>query len=165
MGTCTSLGNLAPNQSIRDGETLVSQSGAFEAGFFSPGSSKVIWVPNRETPVQNNSGVLKRNEKGILVILNGNNSTVWSASVSSKEVSNPIPQLLDSGNLVVKNGHDSIENHFLWQSFDYPVDSLLPKMKLGWNLDTGLERSVTSWNSEDDPAKGEYSIEFDHRRV
>ena len=36
-------------------------------------------------------------------------------------------------------------------------------MKLGWNLETGLERSISSWKSDDDPARGDYSVKFDHR--
>lgn len=181
MRTSASLvDSLTTNQSIIDGETLVSADGTFEAGFFSPGSSKgrylgvwytrmspikVVWVANRETPLQNRSGVLKVNEKGILMLLDGKNSTAWSSNTSSsKIVNNPIVQLLDSGNLVVKNGQDIInEDKFLWQSFDYPCDTLLPGMKIGWNLVTGLNRFVSSWRSVDDPAVGEYSVKIDPR--
>ncbi|TKY66611.1 G-type lectin S-receptor serine/threonine-protein kinase [Spatholobus suberectus] len=172
---------LALNQSIRDGEseTLVSEEGTFEAGFFSPGTSTgrylgiwyrnvspltVVWVANREKALQNNSGVLKLDERGVLVILNGMNSTIWrSNNISNKVVKNPIAQLLDSGNLVVKNEQDINEDNFLWQSFDYPCDTFLPGMKLGWNLVTGLDRTLSSWKNEDDPAKGEYSLKLDLR--
>ena len=75
----TSLDSLAPSQSIRDSERLVSKEGTFEAGFFSPGTSTrrylgiwyrdvspltVVWVANREKPVYNKSGVLKLEERG-----------------------------------------------------------------------------------------------------
>ncbi|XP_060188685.1 G-type lectin S-receptor-like serine/threonine-protein kinase At4g27290 [Lycium barbarum] len=46
---------------------------------------------------------------------------------------NPIAQLLDSGNLVVKEAGDGNPIKFLWQSFDHPTDTLLPGMKLGRN--------------------------------
>ncbi|KEH19640.1 S-locus lectin kinase family protein [Medicago truncatula] len=176
MRISTSLDSLAVNQSIRDGQTLVSANGTFEIGFFSPGNSKgrylgmwyknltpltAVWVANRETPVHNNSGVLKLNENGVLVILSGANSTVWSSKISETVfVNNSInAQLLDTGNLVLKNGKDYI----LWQSFDYPCDTLLPGMKLGWNLVTGLNKIQSSWKSTDDPAKGEYSSGVDLR--
>ncbi|RDY03957.1 G-type lectin S-receptor-like serine/threonine-protein kinase, partial [Mucuna pruriens] len=175
----TSLDSLALNQSIQDGETLVSEEGTFEMGFFIAGTSRghylgiwyrnvspltVVWVANRETPVHNKSGVLKLDERGVLVVLNGTNSTIWwSNNTSSKVVKNPIAQLLDSGNLVVKNEGDINEENFLWQSFDYPCDTFLPGMKLGWNLVTGLDRTLSSWKNEDDPAKGEYSLKFDLR--
>ncbi|XP_061341170.1 G-type lectin S-receptor-like serine/threonine-protein kinase At4g27290 [Gastrolobium bilobum] len=176
--TSTSLDSIAVSESIREGETLVSADGTFEVGFFSPGNSTgrylgvwhrnitpltVIWVANRETPLHNNSGVLKLNQSGVLVILNSTNNSVWSSNISSQAVSNPISQLLNSGNLVVKNGQGTDEDQFLWQSFDYPGDTFLSGMKLGWNLETGLERFLSSWKSEDDPAKGDYSIKLDLR--
>ncbi|KAG5117370.1 hypothetical protein JHK84_043483 [Glycine max] len=179
----TSVDSLAVDESIRDGETLVSAGGIIEAGFFSPEKSTrrylglwyrnvspltVVWVANRNTPLENKSGVLKLNEKGILVLLNATNTTIWSSSnntVSSKARNNPIAQLLDSGNFVVKNGQSNKDDSgdVLWQSFDYPGDTLLPGMKIGWNSETGLERFLTSWKSVDDPAEGEYIVKMDVR--
>ncbi|GMN65510.1 hypothetical protein TIFTF001_034583 [Ficus carica] len=40
----------------------------------------------------------------------------------------------------------------MWQSFDHPSDTLLFGMKLGWDLNTGFERYLTSWKSADDPS-------------
>ncbi|XP_057458962.1 G-type lectin S-receptor-like serine/threonine-protein kinase At4g27290 [Lotus japonicus] len=179
LRTSISLETLAVNQSIRDGESLVSASGSLEAGFFSPGNTTtrryfgvwyrnitpltVIWVANREKPLQNNhSGVLKLNERGILQLFNGTSNAIWSSNTSSKagNISNPIAQLLDSANLVVK---ETEKASFLWQSFDYPCDTLLSGMKLGWNLETGLQRFLSSWKSSDDPAEGDYTINLDLR--
>ncbi|TKY66590.1 G-type lectin S-receptor serine/threonine-protein kinase [Spatholobus suberectus] len=177
--TSTSVDRLAVSQSIRDGETLVSAGGIIEVGFFSPGNATrrylgiwyrnvspltVVWVANRNTPLENKSGVLKLNEKGILVLLNGTNNTIWSSSnISSKAGDNPIALLLDSGDFVVKHGQETKQDSVLWQSFDYPGDTLMQGMKLGWNLETGLERSISSWKSVDDPAEGEYAIRIDLR--
>ncbi|KAF7822790.1 G-type lectin S-receptor-like serine/threonine-protein kinase [Senna tora] len=174
--TSTSLDNISPSQSIQDGETLVSAAGIFELGFFSPGSSKgryvgiwykespsaVIWVANRETQLKETSGVLHVNNQGVLVLVNATNNTLWSSNTSSK-ASNPIAQLLDSGNLIVRNGNDSNLDNFLWQSFDYPGDTFMPGMKLGWNLETGLDRFLSSWKSKDDPSIGDYSVKIDLR--
>ncbi|KAJ1379409.1 S-locus glycoprotein domain [Sesbania bispinosa] len=136
--TSTSLDTLAVSESIRDGESLVSAGGVIEVGFFSPGNSTrrylgswyrnvspltVLWIANREKPLLNNSGVLKLNEKGILLLLNGTNSTIWSSNASSKAGNNLIAKVFDSGNFVVKNVQASDKDSFLWQSFDYPCDT------------------------------------------
>ena len=34
-------------------------------------------------------------------------------------------------------------------------------MKLGWNLEMGLERSLSSWKSVNDPVEGEYTLKLD----
>ncbi|CAJ2645353.1 G-type lectin S-receptor-like serine/threonine-protein kinase At4g27290 isoform X2 [Trifolium pratense] len=175
MITSTSLDTLSQNQSILDGQSLISAKGTFELGFFSPGNSKgrylgmwyknltpltIVWVANRETPLYNNLGIFKLNENGVLVILNGTKNTIWSSNVSNKPANKSITaHLLDTGNIVLKIGQDNV----LWQSFDYPCDTLLPGMKLGWNLVTGLNMFESSWKSLDDPAKGDYSVNVDIR--
>ncbi|KAL2327886.1 hypothetical protein Fmac_021313 [Flemingia macrophylla] len=64
-------------------------------------------------------------------------------------------QLLDSGNLVIRNEAETNPEEFLWQSFDYPSDTALPGMKVGSDLKTGLQRRFTAWNSPDDPSPGD----------
>ena len=64
-----------------------------------------------------------------------------------------VAQLQDSGNLVLIQGNNK---KVLWQSFDYPTDTLLPNMRLGLNRIIGLDRFLTSWKSEDDPGTGDY---------
>jgi hypothetical protein len=181
LNTSTTLDTITPSQPIRDhhGETLVSAGGSFELGFFSPGSSKnryvgiwyviskgtVVWVANRETPLENHSGVLNVTEKGILVLLDtANNNIIWSSSNTSRTAwNNPTAQLLDSGNLVVKDRNIDNPDNILWQSFDYPCDTLLPDMKVGWDSATGLDRYLTSWKSTEDPAHGEFTGKLDRR--
>jgi hypothetical protein len=142
--TSTSLNTLAVGESIKDGETLVSSSGIIEMGFFSPQNSTqrlrylgiwyrnvspltVAWVANNEKPLQDKSGVLRLNDKGILLLFNDVNSTIWSSKISNiEENSTPIAQLLDSGNFVVKNKKETKKDRFLWQSFDYLGDTLMP---------------------------------------
>jgi hypothetical protein len=64
-------------------------------------------------------------------------------------------QLLDSGNLVLRDdGKDGSSENYLWQSFDYPSDTLLPDMKIGWESKSGLNRRLTSWKNSDDPSPG-----------
>uniref|UniRef100_A0A2N9EM92 non-specific serine/threonine protein kinase n=1 Tax=Fagus sylvatica TaxID=28930 RepID=A0A2N9EM92_FAGSY len=168
------LDTITPSHSIRDGDTLVSAGGKFELGFFSLGNSKgrylgiwykistdtVVWVANRETPLDNHLGVLKVTHEGDIVLLSNTNSIVWSSN-KSRAAESPVVQLLDSGNLVVKDGNENDLEKFLWQSFDYPCDTLLPGMKLGRNFVAGLDRFLTSWKSTEDPALGEFSLRID----
>nr|KYP35754.1 Putative serine/threonine-protein kinase receptor [Cajanus cajan] len=153
---------------MHDGKTLVSKGGKFELGFFSPGSSQkrylgiwykniriqtVVWVANRENPINDSSGILTVNSTGNLV-LTQNESLVWYTN-SHKQAQNPVVELLDSGNLVIRNEGDTDTEGYLWQSFDYPSDTLLPEMKLGSDLRTGLERKYIAWKSPDDPSPGD----------
>ncbi|KAM5586615.1 hypothetical protein ABKV19_005509 [Rosa sericea] len=174
LRTSNTLDSITPTQFIKDGQTLVSAGGSYELGFFSPGEVKgrylgiwytfstetVVWVANREVPLDDSSGVLKVTDQGVLVLLNSSNGTVWSSNLS-RTAGNPVLQLLDSGNLVVKDGKETNPDNFLWQSFDYPCDTHLPEMKLGWNLVTGLDRYVSSWRSTEDPAQGDFSLRMD----
>ncbi|XP_061358121.1 receptor-like serine/threonine-protein kinase SD1-8 isoform X1 [Gastrolobium bilobum] len=88
---------------------------------------------------------------------------IWSSNQSTTAI-NPVLQLLDSGNLILREEKENDPTKFLWQSFDYPTDTLLPGMKLGWNLDTGMERHITSWRIKDqDPSSGDFSFKLDHQ--
>ncbi|XVF77729.1 hypothetical protein PTKIN_Ptkin14bG0070300 [Pterospermum kingtungense] len=118
----------------------------------------VVWVANRETPISGRSGVLSISGRGILQLSNNTNSIFWSSN-TSRLLKNPVAQLLDSGNLVVRDGEENI----LWQSFDYPSDTLLPEMKLGKNFLTGKETFISSWKSAENPAQGEFSARIDSR--
>ncbi|KAL7249458.1 hypothetical protein ACSBR1_011619 [Camellia fascicularis] len=121
----------------------------------------VVWVANREIPLIDSSGVLKVIDPGILALLNGTGSVIWSANVTRSTVQDPIGQLLESGNLVVRDANDDNPEHFLWQSFDHPCDTLLPGMKLGKNFVSGLERHLSSWKSSDDPGQGDFAFRCD----
>ncbi|KAJ0515111.1 putative non-specific serine/threonine protein kinase [Helianthus annuus] len=44
LSDCTALDTISAYQEIRDGNTLVSEGGMFELGFFSPGKSKNRYV-------------------------------------------------------------------------------------------------------------------------
>ncbi|XP_022717381.1 G-type lectin S-receptor-like serine/threonine-protein kinase At4g27290 [Durio zibethinus] len=163
---------LSSTQSVSDGRSLVSKSGIFELGFFSPGSSNnrylgiwyknipvptVVWVANRGEPINDSSGLLMINSTGDLVLLSQSNGVVWSSNLK-KEARNPIVQLLDSGNLVIRDERDGNSETFLWQSFDYPTDTILPGMKIGWDLKTGHERQLSAWKSSDDPTPGDFTM-------
>ena len=141
QGTLTII---TPNESIQGNRTLVSSAGTFEAGFFNFGNSQgqyfgiwyknispktIVWVANKDAPVKDSTAFLTLTHQGDPVILDGSRSTTVWFSNSSRIAEKPIMQLLDSGNLVVKDGNSKKEN-FLWESFDYPGDTFLAGMKL-----------------------------------
>lgn len=173
--TIAVIDKLRADKTIIDGSTIVSAGGHFELGFTDIGTTTnryvgiwykkisiktIVWIANRETPVHTTSGLLKLYSNGNLVILNGSDYVVWSSN-SSTSVNNPVAQLLDSGNLVIRDETDGYPDNYLWQSFDIPGNTLLPGAKLGWNLETGLERYLNSWTSDDDPSLGEYTNRID----
>lgn len=170
-----STDTLLRGQNITEEQSLISSQGTFELGFFNPGSSTnrflgiwftvspdtVVWVANRDSPLNNTSGMLTIQNNGSLVLYDSSERTVWSSSTNSTSVTNefsPILQLSDSGNLVLK---DQTSNTIIWQSFDHPTNSLLAGMKLGKNLTTGFETVLSSWKSSTDPSEGKYTYKMD----
>ncbi|KAF3455471.1 hypothetical protein FNV43_RR00100 [Rhamnella rubrinervis] len=176
LGLCSCLDTISITQPIRDGDgggdVLVSIGETFALGFFSPGKSNyryvgiwyhkitrktVVWVANRDNPINDTSGFLSIDTKGSLVLFDNNDQTVpvWSTNSSSLPTNEyAVAQLLDSGNLVLFQNESK---KLLWQSFDYPTDTMLPNMKIGLDRRTGLNTFLTSWKSEDDPRIGNYS--------
>ncbi|GMJ15932.1 hypothetical protein like AT4G27290 [Hibiscus trionum] len=169
---------ITPGDSIRDGETLESDNGTFQLGFFSPGDSKnryvgiwyrvsnttVVWVANREGPVSDKNGVLSFDDNGILALFNATNGLLWSSNTRrSRTPREPVLKLFEWGNLVVKEMNDDNPLNYYWESFDYPCDNFLPGMKIGKNLVTGFEYYISSWKSSDDPSQGQYSLRIDTR--
>ncbi|KAL6146955.1 hypothetical protein ACLB2K_057631 [Fragaria x ananassa] len=175
---CTSRDTIKGNKEQLkdvDGDYLVSRESKFELGFFSPGNScyryvgiwysqtrvsekTVVWVANRNNPINDTSGVLTINRYGELVLYaySVENDPIWFANVSQSvqnvNTSTLSAQLLDSGNLVVFQ--DDTNDIYMWQSFDHPTDTQIPGMKLGVNWKTGQEWVLTSWKSQDDPGTG-----------
>ncbi|KAI3465869.1 hypothetical protein Pfo_022532 [Paulownia fortunei] len=165
---------LSLNQTLADGDILISPGQIFELGFFSPGTSRtrflgiwykatpdiVVWVANRKNPIIDSQGVLTLGKNGTLVLSTAQSRIIWSSN-SSRPASSPILQLLDTGNLVLAD-KSTTEKSYIWQSFDYPSDTRLPGMKMVQNPDTGLDTYLTSWKSADDPSTGEFIYKIEN---
>ncbi|KAM7483740.1 hypothetical protein LguiB_008323 [Lonicera macranthoides] len=171
-------------QQLRDWEQLNSANNLFRLQFFGPttsktrylgifynlpssdggpsgGDDKAVWVANRNTPIPDASGNLMIDVDGKLKIFYaGSNAVVVFDSLPTR--GNTAVTLLNTGNLVLSevNANGS-SNQVLWQSFDYPTDTLLPGMKLGMNLRTGHIWSLTSWISDELPASGSFTFGLD----
>ncbi|KAI3464108.1 hypothetical protein Pfo_020771 [Paulownia fortunei] len=153
----SSLDILKPGEKLNSSVFLVSAKRVFTLGFYSPENSNRsylgIW------PIFNNSGTLTINSSGKLMIMhNGADPIELFAAESGTNITAP---LLDTGNFVVKeiNSNGSSVSKVLWQSFDYPTDTLLPGMKLGVNHKTGRNWTFTSWFSLSNP--GAFTLEWD----
>ncbi|XP_004485681.1 receptor-like serine/threonine-protein kinase SD1-8 [Cicer arietinum] len=174
-----STDTLTSSQILRTNQTLESTKGTFVLGFI-PGTNSniylaiwykniqdrvVVWVANRDNPLHNSTnGFLKIGDNGNIVLLNSSdsdNNLVWSSNQTTAK--NPILQLLENGNLVLRETNvNENPTNFLWQSFDYPTDTLLPDMNMGWNFDTKMEKHLTSWKiTGEDPSTGDYSFKID----
>ncbi|CAN6250295.1 unnamed protein product [Urochloa humidicola] len=167
---------LGKDGNITGDGTLVSANGTFTMGFFSLGPSAnkryylgiwfsvspdaVCWVANRDRPIINdNTGALVLGDTGGLLLRDGSGQVAWSSNSTVVSSSSVEAQLLETGNLVVRDRGSG--NVLLWQSFDHPSNTMLSGMKVGKNLWDGAEWQLTSWISADDPAPGPYRLVLD----
>ncbi|CAL5393089.1 unnamed protein product [Camellia sinensis] len=121
-------------QSITGRNTIVSSGGSFEMGFFSPGNSQntylgiwykkisvrtVVWVANREISLVNSSGILTVIDPGILALVNGTGSVIWSPNVTGS-TQEPVAQLMSMK--LGKNFVTGLERHLSsWKSSNDPA--------------------------------------------
>ncbi|KAM7262787.1 hypothetical protein ACFE04_000470 [Oxalis oulophora] len=171
-----SINTISNNQTIQDGQTLISLGEKFELGFFSPENSTlrylgiwyhqlpvqtVIWVANRDKPIPDKSGVLLRRKNGNLVVLDGNKKEFWSSNESIKS-NDTIGIISDTGNFILScNGSVGDVDKAYWQSFDNPTDTFLPYMKVLVDKKFGVNRAFSSWKSDSDPSPGNYTTGVD----
>ncbi|PNX54597.1 G-type lectin S-receptor-like serine/threonine-kinase, partial [Trifolium pratense] len=167
------IDTITSSQFIKDPETLISKDGNFTFGFFSPKNSTnryvgiwwksrstVIWVANRNRPLNESNGIVTISENGNLVVLNGQEQVIWSSNVSNI-ASNTTSQFSEFGNLVLL---ESTTGNILWQSIQQPSDTLLPGTKLSINKRTGEKIRLQSWKSPSDPSVGSFSSSIVERR-
>ncbi|XP_071934955.1 G-type lectin S-receptor-like serine/threonine-protein kinase At4g27290 isoform X1 [Coffea arabica] len=168
---------LSQYQLFNDSSSLTSVGKKFRLGFLTPPNSNlrylgiwpneipvqtVVWVANRNSPLNDASGILKIGNDGNLILENSQGKKAWSTNILNISTTATQAQLLDSGNLVLRYESDTKSDQtYLWQSFDHPSDTLLAGMKLGWDIRNGLNRNLTSWKSAEDPSPGEFSLAID----
>lgn len=173
-----SVNTLSSTQSltILSNRTLVSPGGVFELGFFETVSSSrwflgiwykkdpqrtFVWVANRDNPLSNSIGTFKISDANF-VLLDHSDTLVWSTNRTGYTRSPLVGELFDNGNFVLRESDNkNDQDGLLWQSFDFPTDTLLPQMKLGWDRKTGLNKMLRSWKSPSDPSSGYYSYKLE----
>ncbi|KAK4255410.1 hypothetical protein QN277_008413 [Acacia crassicarpa] len=158
---------LKPGEKITGNETLVSNGGKFEMGFFSPRKDAsrylgiwygglqprtVVWVANRDHPVLDSPAFFQISEEGNVIVSDMNGKIYWSSELEGSSSLNRAVKLMDSGNLILFDDRVSINN--LWQSFEHPTDTFLPYMEMDKNI------KLTSWRTVDDPASGDFTFQL-----
>ncbi|XP_022926691.1 G-type lectin S-receptor-like serine/threonine-protein kinase B120 isoform X1 [Cucurbita moschata] len=173
---CDAASSITRGTGLRDSnnETLISENESYEMGFFSPINSSsryvgiwyhkipeqsVIWVANRDQPLLNRDGVLKIGDDGNLVILDGNNVSVWTSNITANASDLRNLTLGKNGELILSTHDEASKVH--WSSFEHPTDTFLPNMVVKVNSDLGEKRIFRSWKSETNPAVGNYSLGVD----
>lgn len=166
---CRANDTITITKPIRDPEYVVSAGQTYKLGFFSPANTSdryvgiifnkfprltVLWVANRNQPLKDSGGIFSISEDGNLVVLNGQEKELWSSSASNS-VANSSAQLLDTGNLVLR---DNSNGRVIWESFQIPTDTQVKKMRLGVSLEN--KNRLTSWKSPSDPSIGSFSFGF-----
>ncbi|KAL2547940.1 Curculin-like (mannose-binding) lectin family protein [Forsythia ovata] len=177
LSIVSSVDTLKQGDRLSSSTYLVSANGVFTLGFYSPENTHnsylgiwftddtygPIWLWNRDKPIIENSGVLTISSTMKLIINSSGGDPI--DLYANENGMNITATLLNSGNFVVKEmSINGSGDGFLWQSFDYPTDTLLPGMKLGVNHRTGRNWSITSWFSQNNPVAGAFTLEWDPSR-
>ncbi|KAM1765251.1 hypothetical protein TB1_004304 [Malus domestica] len=182
LWTChDAIDTLKPGDTLNSTASLLSASGSFTVNFVELGGSDNIflailrvknkanraWLANRDTPFSSTSSpLLTLDFNNVLKITRqGGDPVVLSAApyINDTNIS-VVATLLDSGNLVLQevNSVSRSTIRIWWQSFDYPLDTFLPGMKLGVDRRNGLYWSLSSWGSKNNPMPpGPYSLFWD----
>ena len=125
-----------------------------------------IYIANRDKPTTNASGFLTIDRTGRFFI---NPSVGDPVDLYLGNLTSNIERsatLQDNGNLVLQEvNSNGSAGRILWESFDYPADTLLPGMKLGVNHRTGRNWSLTSWLAEDNPSPGPFTLEWNPKEL
>ncbi|XP_052201471.1 putative receptor protein kinase ZmPK1 isoform X2 [Diospyros lotus] len=158
-------------------DVLVSPNGVFTAGFYSvgenafcfaiwftqrlhDGSHTIVWMANRDQPVNGRLSKLKLLKNGDLILTDAGQLDVWSAGTGNRSISKVQLQLNNTGNLVLLGSESKTgisENSItLWQSFDWPTDTLLPYQRLTRYAKLVSSRSRSNYSS------GYYKLFFDN---
>ncbi|THG15979.1 hypothetical protein TEA_029938 [Camellia sinensis var. sinensis] len=171
---CFGASTITANQSLSGDQTIVSDGGIFKLGFYNPGNSSnyyicmwyaqvstltVVWVANTEKPISDRYSSELKIINGNLVLLNESQIPIWSTKQISMSSNSVVAVLLDNGNLVLRESHNSTQP--IWQSFDHPVHTFLPGNKIAYNKITNTHQQLTSWKNTEDPSPGPYTLNLD----
>ncbi|KAI7730282.1 hypothetical protein M8C21_003024 [Ambrosia artemisiifolia] len=140
---------LSPNRLFTAGFHKVGDNAYCFAIWFANHPSTVVWMANRDEPVNGKHSKLKLQKDGNLVLTDAGRHIIWSTQTKSNSSSLTL-QLHNTGNLILHEHETTI-----WQSFDYPTDTLLPNQPLTKNTQLVSSRSSTNYSS------GSYKLFYD----
>ncbi|KAM4092362.1 hypothetical protein ACB094_06G033600 [Castanea mollissima] len=124
------------------------QGSGFSVGIWLVGmdNKTVVWTANRDDPPVTSKAKLEFTKDGKLLLITEQGQKRLIASSATNSVSHAA--MLDSGNFVLYNK----DSKFIWQSFDYPTDTILGNQ----TLFTGGQ--LLSSLSENDHSTGRFHL-------
>ncbi|RDX86898.1 putative receptor protein kinase ZmPK1, partial [Mucuna pruriens] len=156
-------------ENLKEDIIVSKPKGTFSAGFYPVGDNAycfaiwftkpphtLVWMANRDQPVNGKRSTLSLLKTGNLVLTDAGQSTVWSTKIATSSSKQIHVYLYDTGNLVLLDNETS---NVLWQSFDSPTDTLLPNQPLRKNTNLVSSRSETNYSS------GFFKLFFDFENV
>ncbi|CAH1422042.1 unnamed protein product [Lactuca virosa] len=153
-------------------DILISPNGLYTAGFYSigenaycfsvwftkplaDGSHTIVWMANRDVPVNGKRSKLSLLKSGNLVLIDADQPLpIWTTTIRDSTESAQL-KMNNSGNLYLQNQ----DNQIIWQSFSSPTDTLLPDQQLTKDTPLVSSRSLTNYSS------GFYKLFFDNDNV
>jgi hypothetical protein len=139
-------------------DVLTSSNGVFSAGFYAVGENAycfaiwfnhpshshphtIVWMANRDQPVNGRRSKLSLLKTGNLILTDAGKFNVWASNTLSRS---PVQlSLNNTGNLVLH----TLEGDSLWESFDFPTDTLLPQQQLTRNTKVVSSKSQSNYSS------------------
>ncbi|KAK2360628.1 putative receptor protein kinase ZmPK1 [Trifolium repens] len=157
----------------REEDVIVSSNGIFSAGFYqivenafsfaiwfteledhSHNPANIVWMANREQPVNGKKSKLFLLNTGNILLLDAGQHNIWSSNTASNA---PLELYLkEDGNLVLRELQGTT---ILWQSYDFPTNTLLPNQPLARHTNLVSSRSQSNHSS------GFYKLFFDDNNI
>ncbi|XP_038718723.1 putative receptor protein kinase ZmPK1 [Tripterygium wilfordii] len=150
-----------------ESDLLISPDKTFTCGFYGLGENAywfaiwftnskdrtVVWVANRDKPVNAKGSRVSLRVDGVMMLTDFGGLLTWETNNTYTNATRA--ELLDTGNLVLKDPNGKI----IWQSFDFPTDTLLPYQYL--TKSTKLISSLKNGTFQ----SGYFSLLFDNDNV
>ncbi|KAK1685648.1 hypothetical protein QYE76_046496 [Lolium multiflorum] len=173
---CKSDDQLTHAKPLTHSEMLISMSGKFALGFFSPTTSNksfylgiwyhgmpeprtIVWIANRDNPIITlSSAMLTVTNNSDMVLSDSEGQNIWMTArniTAGAAIAHAV--LLDSGNFVLRLP----DGTGIWQSFDHPTDTILPSMKFLMSYKAQVVQRLVAWKGPDDPSSGDFSCSSD----
>ncbi|CAM0909185.1 unnamed protein product [Alopecurus aequalis] len=173
---CKSDDQLTHAKPLTHDDKLISRSGDFALGFFSPTTSNksfylgiwynsipgprtVVWIANRDNPIITaSSALLTVTNNSRMVLSDSKAQNIWMTTgdiTTGAAIAQAV--LLDSGNFVLRLPNGT----YIWQSFDHPTDTMLPNMRFVLSYKAQVVAQFVAWKGPDDPSSGDYSCSSD----
>ncbi|RCV22151.1 hypothetical protein SETIT_4G197400v2 [Setaria italica] len=171
---CYSDDRLTSLTPLYPGDKLISNDGTFALGFFSLTNDSTprlylgiwynnipertyVWIANRDDPIVSPSAELAVTNTSDLVLSDSRRRTVWATENLIAGGVGAAGVLQSSGSFVLqlRNG-----TH-VWQSLDYPTDTILPNFKLWTNYKAHVAVRVVAWKGPQDPSAGDFALSGD----